>query len=386
MGLSAAGPGCTPAREGALPADAGTAAACSATAEATAGGGDAACVPQPITVAARPAQAGGSHRLSESIPASIKPNLRHELQTRAGASKVAAVIFERRKDLERRLVFPLRVKPGSKVELPHGFDPAHTAHFVDREDAEEALQQGVVRLAELQDKLAAQRTYGLLVVLQAMDAAGKDGAIKHVMSGVNPQGVFVRSFKVPSDEELHHDYLWRYQSSLPQRGQITIFNRSYYEECLVVRVHPELLQRQALPPEAADGIWKHRFEEINNWERYLVRNGIHVVKLFLNVSKEEQRRRLLARIDDEDKNWKYSAADAHEREFWGDYQHAFSEVLTHTSTEWAPWYVIPADHKWFARLSVAGVLIDALDEIDPTYPVVSEEQKAALQQAKSTLV
>jgi len=245
---------------------------------------------------------------------------------------------------------------------------------------------GVELLAEYQERLAAQDTYGVLVCLQALDAAGKDGTIRHVMSGVNPQGVSVHSFKVPSVEELDHDFLWRYARKLPARGEIGIFNRSHYEEVLVVRVHEELLARQKLPQKARGrDVWKRRYREINDWEHYLTDQGYRIVKIFLNLSKEEQRRRFLARIDLEEKNWKFSANDAKERSFWDDYQKAFSEVLSNTSTEWAPWYVIPADDKPFARVAAAGVLANALIEIDPRYPVVSAEAREALQAAKVDL-
>ena len=294
------------------------------------------------------------------------------------------MLFDDRHKLVRELVKPLLVKPGSKVSLPGGFDPGATAHFVHKEEADEALQQGVEMLAAYQARLAAEQTRGLLVVLQALDAAGKDGAVKHVMSGVNPQGVFVRSFKVPTDVELAHDYLWRYQAALPERGQIAIYNRSHYEEVLVVRVHPELLDRErdAAPRR---GVWARRFEAINEWEKHLRQSGIHVVKLFLNVSFEEQRRRLLARIDDPDKNWKFSLADVRERASWKGYQKAYSEALTHTSTEWAPWHVIPADHKWFARLAVAGVIIHELMTMNPEYPQLGALQRAELEEARKQL-
>jgi PPK2 family polyphosphate:nucleotide phosphotransferase len=283
------------------------------------------------------------------------------------------------------LIEPLRVAPGTKVVLGRDHDPGYTAGWVKR-DAKEHLRNGVELLAEYQERLAAQDTYGLLVVLQALDAAGKDGTIRHVMSGVNPQGVVVHSFKVPSEEELNHDFLWRCAIRLPARGQIGIFNRSHYEEVLVVRVHPELLERQRLPPVDTQGaIWKRRYSEINNWERYLVDNGIRVVKLLLNVSREEQRRRFLKRIDFPDKNWKFSAADVTEREYWADYQRAQSEMLSNTSTDWAPWHVIPADHKWFARIAVEAVLVHALMEIDPHYPVLEPSARHALEEAKLKL-
>jgi PPK2 family polyphosphate:nucleotide phosphotransferase len=258
---------------------------------------------------------------------------------------------------------------------------------VKKEDAKETLQRGVDLLAEYQARLAAQDTYGLLVIFQAMDAAGKDGTIKHVMSGVNPQGVEVSSFKVPSSEELDHDYLWRYAKRLPGRGVIGIFNRSYYEETLVVRVHPAILTGQKLPPSAKrKGVWERRFREINDWELYLTDNGIRIVKLFLNVSKEEQRQRFLARIAEPEKNWKFSAGDARERRFWDDYQRAFEDVLSKTSTEHAPWYVIPADRKWFMRIAAGAVILNALVEIDPQFPVVSNEAKADMAAAKAELL
>ncbi len=283
-------------------------------------------------------------------------------------------------------IAPFRVAPGSKVVLSRDFDPAFKAGIEKKKDGEELLRHGVEMLAEFQDKLAAQDTYGVLVVLQALDAAGKDGTIRHVMSGVNPQGVEVHSFKVPSSEELDHDYLWRYAQRLPARGDIGIFNRSYYEEVLVVRVHPELLDGQHLPKASRKGdIWERRYREINDWERYLTDQGLRLVKVFLNLSKEEQRTRFLARVDVAEKNWKFSAADAHERRYWDDYQKAFSEMLSATSTEWAPWHVIPADRKWFARIGAAAVLVDALMRIDPRYPVIGEEQRLELAKTRLKL-
>ena len=248
------------------------------------------------------------------------------------------------------------------------------------------LAQGVSLLAEYQARLAAQDTQGVVMVLQAMDAAGKDGTIRHVMSGVNPQGVEVNSFKIPSSTELDHDYLWRYARKLPSRGHIGIFNRSYYEEVLVVRVHPGILAGQRMPAKSkGPGIWNRRFREINDWERYLTDQGFIFVKLFLNLSREEQRRRFLSRIDEPEKNWKFSANDARERSYWDDYQKAFADVLSKTSTPWAPWYVIPADDKPFARVAAAGVLAHTLIEIDPKYPRVSKEALASLQEAKVEL-
>src|SRR4051794_6011028 len=239
-----------------------------------------------------------------------------------------------------KTISPLRVSPGTSVDLARDFDPRYKADIVKRKkDGKELLQTGVQLLSEYQRRLAAQDVYGVLVCLQSLDAGGKDGTIRHVMSGVNPQGVRVSGFKVPSSEELDHDFLWRYARQLPARGEIGIFNRSHYEEVLVVRVHPENLDRQRLPKKAKEhGVWHRRYEDINNWERYLTDNGIVVVKLFLNLSKEEQRRRFLARIDFSDKNWKFSANDAKEREYWDDYQRAFSQMLSATSTDFAPWY------------------------------------------------
>ncbi|MFF5228307.1 polyphosphate kinase 2 family protein [Dactylosporangium sp. NPDC000521] len=284
------------------------------------------------------------------------------------------------------LIAPLRVRPGTKVRLPRDFDPGYTGDLIDKAAGTELLQRGVAMLADLQARLAAQHTTGLLVVLQALDAAGKDGTIRHVMSGVNPQGVRVHSFKVPSAEELDHDFLWRYATRLPARGEIAIFNRSHYEEVLVVRVHPELLDRQRLPPQARNGsVWRRRFQAINNFERHLTDNGFRIVKLFLNVSKEEQRKRLLARIDRPEKNWKFSAADLHERGYWRRYQQAYADMLTHTSTGHAPWHVIPADRKWFSRIAAAAVIVDALDKIDPQYPVLDAQARRELLEVRGAL-
>ena len=285
------------------------------------------------------------------------------------------------------LVRSLQVKPGSKVTLPADFDPASTADFVDKKKSAGLLAESVQLLAAYQVRLAAEDAHGVLLCLQALDAAGKDGTIRHVMSGVNPQGVHVSSFKVPSDEELGHDYLWRYAQRLPARGEIGIFNRSHYEEVLVVRVHPELLERQHLPLEAVGpDIWKRRFAEMNGWERYLTDNGIRVVKVFLNVSKEEQRRRFLRRLERPDHNWKFSASDIRERRYWDDYQHAFSDMLSNTSTEWSPWHVIPADHKWFAHICVGAILGQALMELDPRYPEITPEQRREELAAKEALL
>jgi PPK2 family polyphosphate:nucleotide phosphotransferase len=279
-----------------------------------------------------------------------------------------------------------RVEPGRKVSLTKDFDPGFKGGIATKKDGLDLLALGVELLTEYQARLAAQDTVGVLVVLQALDAAGKDGTIRHVMSGVNPQGVHVHSFKVPSAEELDHDYLWRYARRLPARGEIGIFNRSHYEEVIVVRVHPEILDRQKLPAEPRRGdIWKRRYREINDWERHLSDNGFRIVKLFLNVSKEEQRTRFLRRIDLRDHNWKFSSADIAERAHWDTYQEAFSEAITHTSTEWAPWYVIPADRKWFLRIGAAAVLVSALMDIDPQFPSVTKKQRQALASIKEEL-
>jgi PPK2 family polyphosphate:nucleotide phosphotransferase len=278
-----------------------------------------------------------------------------------------------------------RVKPGSKVRLAKDFDPSFKAGVKKKKEGVALLAEGVRLLCEYQARLAAQDTWGVLVVLQALDAAGKDGTIRHVMSGVNPQGVSVHSFKVPSSEELDHDFLWRYARRLPGRGEIGIFNRSHYEEVLVVRVHPENLDRQKLPSAAKKDVWQRRYRQINDWERYLTENGIRVVKLFLNLSKEEQRIRFLRRLDLPDHNWKFSTADVRERERWDDYQQAFSDMLSHTSTEWAPWYVIPADRKWFARIGAGAVLVNALMDIDPRFPRVDKAQHERLLEVKRML-
>jgi PPK2 family polyphosphate:nucleotide phosphotransferase len=284
------------------------------------------------------------------------------------------------------LIEPLRVEPGSDVDLQKDFDPGYKADFIKKKDGKKLLKTGIAMLADYQRRLAAQDTYGVLLCLQAVDAGGKDGAIRHVMSGVNPQGVTVDSFKVPSAEELDHDYLWRYACRLPRRGDIGIFNRSHYEEVLVVRVHPDNLDRQRLPAAARGGdVWERRYREINDWERYLSDNAFRVVKVFLNLSKEEQRIRFLRRMDLSDHNWKFSAADARERKHWDEYQEAFSRMLSATSTQWAPWYVVPADHKWFARVCVAAVLVHTLIDIDPQYPKIGADAREALRRARAEL-
>jgi PPK2 family polyphosphate:nucleotide phosphotransferase len=284
------------------------------------------------------------------------------------------------------LVEPLAVRPGRKVHLRRDFDPGYTDGLASKAEAGGSLSEGVALLADYQERLAAQNTFAVLVVLQGLDGSGKDSTVKHVMSGVNPQGVEVHSFKQPSAEELDHDYLWRYQRRLPQRGGIGIYNRSHYEEVLVVRVHPELLEHEHLPQGSrTGGIWERRFREINDWERYLFDNGIRVVKVHLNLSKREQAKRFLRRIDRPEKNWKFSISDIREREHWDEYQRAFEEMLTHTSTRWAPWYVVPADHKWFTRLATAAILIRALAEIDPQYPRPAPEVLQQMAGARALL-
>jgi PPK2 family polyphosphate:nucleotide phosphotransferase len=256
-----------------------------------------------------------------------------------------------------------------------------------KERARKTLDRNLADLARAQDLLYADDRYALLIVLQAMDAAGKDGTIKHVMSGVNPQGCQVFSFKKPSAEELDHDFLWRYTRCLPERGRIGIFNRSYYEDVLVVRVHPELLAAQRLPEDSAGKkLWRRRFQDINAFERHLVRNGTVILKFFLNVSQAEQKRRFLERLDRPDKHWKFSAADLAERAHWGRYMRAYSDCLSATSTKWAPWYVIPADHKWVARAVVADVITTTLQSLDLKYPEVTDDQRKALAAAKQRLL
>ncbi|MBC7847474.1 MAG: polyphosphate kinase 2 family protein [Flavobacterium sp.] len=251
----------------------------------------------------------------------------------------------------------------------------------------ETLQLGVDALAAMQDILYAQDKWSLLIIFQAMDAAGKDGAIKHVMSGVNPQGCQVSSFKAPSSEELDHDFLWRCQKHLPERGRIGIFNRSYYEEVLVVRVHEAILKGQKLPEKlVTEDIWDNRFQDIRNFEKYLNRNGTVVIKFFLNISKDEQKERFMERIDDPDKNWKFSTGDVKERGYWNDYMHAYEELIKNTSTKKSPWYVIPADDKLHARIAIASAIITALDEMDLEYPTVSDEKIAELQAVKKALL
>ncbi|MFO1303795.1 MAG: polyphosphate kinase 2 family protein [Burkholderiales bacterium] len=283
---------------------------------------------------------------------------------------------------------PYRVTRGAKFKLSD-IDPGDTAHL-NREDkprAQEALAIGRDAMSTLQDMLYAQDRWSVLLVFQAMDAAGKDGAIKHVMSGVNPQGCQVTSFKAPTSEELDHDYMWRCMKNLPERGRIGIFNRSYYEEVLVVRVHPEYLEAQKLPPSlVGKGIWDERYEDIRNFERYLTRNGTVIRKFFLHVSREEQKKRFLERIEEPDKNWKFSAADVRERGHWDDYMSAYQKMIRETASEDAPWYVVPADNKWFTRLVVAAAIVDALASLKLHYPAVDKKQLADLADARKTLL
>lgn len=287
----------------------------------------------------------------------------------------------------RKLARHFRVDEGGKFRLKD-YDPADTLHFKesDKPWAKQALAAGVEVLAGLQDMLYAHDRWGVLLIFQAMDAAGKDGAIKHVMSGLNPQGCQVTSFKSPSSEELDHDYLWRCMKALPNRGHIGIFNRSYYEETLVVRVHPEYLAKQKLPDGLVDDdIWKHRFQDIRAFERYLSRNGIVVVKFFLNVSKGEQLKRFLNRIDTPEKNWKFSSSDAAERAHWDKYMEAYEDMIRNTATKDSPWYVVPADNKWFTRVAVAAAVIDTLASLDLSYPAVGPAKLKELAEAKKLL-
>jgi PPK2 family polyphosphate:nucleotide phosphotransferase len=288
----------------------------------------------------------------------------------------------------RKLAQPYCITEGDKFRLKN-IDPDDTA-WLEAEDkprAQEGLQIGVQALAELQDMLYAQDRWAVLLIFQAMDAAGKDSAIKHVMSGVNPQGCQVVSFKEPSTEDLEHDYLWRCSKHLPERGRIGIFNRSYYEEVLVVRVHEELLQKQKLPPELiTKHLWEDRFRDIRSFERYLSNNGVLIRKFFLHVSRKEQKKRFLERIDKPEKHWKFSAADVRERAYWQDYMEAYEAMIRHTATEHAPWYAVPADNKWFTRAVVAAAIITALASLDLHYPRVSEEKRQELTLARKVLL
>jgi PPK2 family polyphosphate:nucleotide phosphotransferase len=279
-----------------------------------------------------------------------------------------------------------RVESGRGFRLKD-FDPAHTHGFKSKQKAEDRLAHDIEQLCDLQQKLYAQDRWSLLIILQALDAAGKDGTIKHVMSGVNPEGCDVASFKTPTPEELDHDYLWRTTLRLPERGRIGIFNRSYYEDVLILRVHPELLATTKLPPPLVTRkIWKERYEDINAYERHLVRNGTVILKFFLHLSRGEQLKRFLDRLDHPEKNWKFSLADVHERASWNKYQKAYQEAIRSTATRRAPWYVVPADHKWFARLVVAAAIVETLEGLNLSFPVVDKEKRRELAAAKEELL
>jgi len=280
---------------------------------------------------------------------------------------------------------PFIAPPGKKIRL-RDYDPGFTGKFKNKDDAQTKLVDDIEQLAKLQDVLYAQNTWAILVVFQAMDAAGKDSAIKHVLSGVNPQGCQVFSFKAPSAEELDHDYLWRCLKSLPERGRIGIFNRSYYEEVLVVRVHRGILDAQKIPTRLkGKDVWKDRYEDINSVERYLSRNGVVILKFFLHVSKKEQKERFLERIDTPEKNWKFSLEDVKERDRWNEYMEAYEDMINATSTRWAPWFVVPADRKWFTRVAIADIIVRTLKTLDLRYPVVSDEHKKELVAARKML-
>lgn len=279
------------------------------------------------------------------------------------------------------------VPPDTEISLKKDYDPDFTGGYDDKAGALEKVAANVQRLADLQEKLYAQDVYGILIIFQAIDAAGKDGAIRHVMSGVNPQGCHVTSFKSPSSEELDHDYLWRATKALPQRGMIGIFNRSYYEEVLVVKVHPEFLAKQKLPGKpGGKAFWQRRYKEINRFEKYLSANGIIPIKFFLNLSYKEQRKRFLARIDEPEKNWKFSVADFKERARWDDYQQAFEDMLNHTSTDYAPWFVIPSDNKWFARLAISEAICAVMERLKLKFPDIGDAARAELQGIREQLV
>jgi PPK2 family polyphosphate:nucleotide phosphotransferase len=289
-------------------------------------------------------------------------------------------------DRIQKYVRPYCITKGKGFQLKN-FDPGDTSGLgLDKGEASELLQRGTEWLAEEQDMLYAQDRWSLLLVFQAMDAAGKDGTIKHVMSGVNPQGCQVFSFKQPSSEDLDHDFLWRYSKCLPERGRIGIFNRSYYEEVLVVRVHREILSRQKLPaPLVTKHIWDERLSDIAHFEDYLTRQGTVILKFFLHVSRKEQKKRFMERLEKPDKHWKFSPADVHERKFWDDYMHAFEEAIRATASEHAPWYVVPADNKWFTRLLVAAAIVEAVEKLDLAYPPVGPEKRRELQTIRAAL-
>jgi len=285
-----------------------------------------------------------------------------------------------------RIASPYCVTEGKKFRLKD-FDPGDTNGVTSKKVAQGLLQRSSLMLAEMQEKLYAQDVWALLLIFQGMDAAGKDGAIKHVMSGINPQGCDVYAFKAPTNEDLEHDFLWREHKVVPGRGKIGIFNRSYYEEVLVVRVHPPLLKAEKLPDElVTKHIWQERYEDINGFEKFLVRNGVLIRKFFLHISKAEQKKRFLGRLDDSKKNWKFSMGDIKERKFWDDYQEAYEEMVQNTATKRAPWYVIPADNKWYARLVVAAAIVEALDELDLAFPDVNKEKKKELDEIREALL
>jgi PPK2 family polyphosphate:nucleotide phosphotransferase len=304
------------------------------------------------------------------------------------ASAKGGCAMARKEILDRiqKYVHPFRITKGKGFQLKD-FDPGDTCGLkLDKGEAAELLQRGTEWLAEEQDMLYAQDRWSLLLVFQAMDAAGKDGTIKHVMSGVNPQGCQVFSFKQPSQEDLAHDFLWRYAKRIPERGRIGIFNRSYYEEVLIVRVHEEILKRQKLPPPLVGKlIWDERLADIAHFEDYLTRQGVIILKFFLHVSRKEQKKRFMERLDRPEKHWKFSASDVHERRFWGDYMHAFEEAIRATASKHAPWHVVPADNKWFTRLVVAAAIVDAMEGLDLAYPKVDAEQKKELVAARAAL-
>jgi len=289
--------------------------------------------------------------------------------------------------LPDKIIERYRVTDGDKFKLKD-FDPGDTGDVdFDKEDGKEILEVGVKKLARLQERLYAEGKWAILMVLQGIDTAGKDGVIKHVLSGVNPQGCSVHSFKQPSHLELAHDFLWRCTVALPIRGRIGIFNRSYYEETIVVRVHPELLEKQNIPEKlVTKDIWKERYQDINDWERHLARSGTVPLKFFLNISKEEQLKRLLARVDDPDKTWKFSPYDVEERKLWDQYQEVYEDTIRNTATKHAPWYVVPCDKKWFARLVVAGALAEQMEKLDLEFPKVSDEDMKAIEKAHAELL
>jgi PPK2 family polyphosphate:nucleotide phosphotransferase len=284
-----------------------------------------------------------------------------------------------------KLAKPYRIDDGKHFCIKD-FNPADTGHWRSKEHAQQALEEGIARMAELQNKLYAEGSWAVLLIFQGLDAAGKDGAIQHVMSGVNPEGCQVYSFKSPSAEELQHDFLWRTTRDLPERGRIGIFNRSYYEEVLVVRVHPEMLQRERSPASLiSKNIWEERFEDIRCFERHMARNGTVIRKFFLHLSKKEQKRRFLARLDEPEKNWKFSVGDIHEREYWDDYQKAYEEIIQNTASKHAPWYVVPADNKWFTRLTISAAIVETLEELKLSYPKVDAAKRKELAAARKAL-